>query len=435
MRESIEIGRHPVAFVKDVCVRMESGFAAGRQDQAGDETNGVPHIRPLNITSLGELTFDGTKYVPRASMKPGERLAKGEVLFNNTNSTEWVGKTTVFPGGRDSACSNHITRLVVDEARVMPDYLAALFNALRGLGLFGLLSTNFNNQAGINTTTLGELRIPLPLIGAQRLLLKELQAARNACDAKLAQAHALLNGIDNLVLAELGLPQPTADGRLAYAVPLDGIKTRLNAEYYHPERVLAVRAMEQARGRFNTARLGSMADFMRDTVKASENSRYLGLASIEPNTGELTGQHETASGLAFTFQKDDILFSRLRPYLNKVRRAEEPGICSTEFHVIRIKKGLPYAVFPEYLACLLRSSPILAQTRHMMTGNTHPRLANKDVVDLVVPIADEAVQKRIANNVAKGKEQVRCMRAEAAALWAQALEDFESKLLGKGAKS
>lgn len=135
-------------------------------------------------------------------------------------------------------------------------------------------------------------------------------------------------------------------------------------------------------------------------------------------------------GLAFTFRKDDVLFSRLRPYLNKVRRAEEPGKCSTEFHVIRIKKGLTYAVLPEYLACVLRSSPILAQTRRMMTGNTHPRLANEDVVKLVVPIPAEPAQKRIVDEVAKRKEQVRQLRAEAASAWAAALADFEAKLLG-----
>ena len=45
------------------------------------------------------------------------------------------------------------------------------------------------------------------------------------------------------------------------------------------------------------------------------------------------------------------------------------GCCSTEFHVLRVKDA--GAVLPDYLAATLRSRLTLAQTVHMMTGNTH----------------------------------------------------------------
>ena len=73
-----------------------SGFAAGADDQTDDPAIGVPHIRPLNITNTAELRFEGTKMVPRYALDPGDFLTQGEVLFNNTNSTAWVGKTVVF---------------------------------------------------------------------------------------------------------------------------------------------------------------------------------------------------------------------------------------------------------------------------------------------------------------------------------------------------
>lgn len=139
-----------------------SGFAAGADDQTDDSAVGIPHIRPLNITNSGELTFEATKMVPRAAVEPVDFLKRGEILLNNTNSTVWVGKTVVFDVDRDCACSNHITRLTPTDRRHSPYYFAALFNALRGLGYFGLLSTNFNNQAGINVETLLAVRIPVP---------------------------------------------------------------------------------------------------------------------------------------------------------------------------------------------------------------------------------------------------------------------------------
>lgn len=78
----------------------------------------------------------------------------------------------------------------------------------------------------------------------------------------------------------------------------------------------------------------------------------------------------------FSFKPGDVLYGRLRPYLNKVWLATFAGVCSTEFHVMR-----PFDVRtlrPEYLAVVMRTSLIVAQTKHMMTGNTHPRIANED---------------------------------------------------------
>ena len=162
LRDQIEHGKYPAKSVGSLFSPIVSGFAAGRDDQTDDPVLGVPHIRPLNITNNAELTFEGTKMVPRSTVASDDFLNQGEILFNNTNSTAWVGKSVVFNADRDCACSNHITRLTLIDKRHSPYYFAAFFNALRGLGFFGLLSTNFNNQAGINVETLKAVRVPVP---------------------------------------------------------------------------------------------------------------------------------------------------------------------------------------------------------------------------------------------------------------------------------
>lgn len=167
---------YPVMTIGEICqIPPRSGFAAGRQDQAFNEIEGIPHIRPLNIKSFGEITFEGTKYVPTESVKNDDLLTQNEVLFNNTNSMEWVGKSTVFTGNRKCACSNHVTRLLLKNDIAEPFFLSALFNALRSLGFLGILSTNFNNQAGINIETLSSLRVPIPSLSEQRLIVSEMQ--------------------------------------------------------------------------------------------------------------------------------------------------------------------------------------------------------------------------------------------------------------------
>lgn len=152
------------------------------------------------------------------------------------------------------------------------------------------------------------------------------------------------------------------------------------------------------------------------------------LAHIQSGTGELSDSSDTASGSCLVFRADDVLFARLRPYLNKVHRAERGGCCSTEFHVLRVRDRS--ALLPEYLAAALRSRVLLSQTVHMMTGNTHPRLTNEDAANLMIPIPNMDVQRKIAAETVRRRETARQLRAQADAGWQSAKRRFENGLLG-----
>ncbi|MBI5374412.1 MAG: restriction endonuclease subunit S [Candidatus Schekmanbacteria bacterium] len=178
LRLGIENSHYPVYDLGILAPNPRTGFAAGREVQSFNEDEGIPHVRPLNITQHGEITFEGTKLVPHNTVRSNDKLQPGEVLLNNTNSTEWVGKTTVFEGQRECCCSNHITRLTPDLSLVLPWFLAALLNAMRSTGFLGLLATNFVNQAGINTETLCSLRLPIPLLPQQKEIVAELTRRR-----------------------------------------------------------------------------------------------------------------------------------------------------------------------------------------------------------------------------------------------------------------
>lgn len=158
-------------------------------------------------------------------------------------------------------------------------------------------------------------------------------------------------------------------------------------------------------------KLSDIVDFYRDLVNVTDNDDYLGLASVESQTGELSGIHEKAAGQAFIYKKGDVLYGRLRPYLNKVLFAEKSGVCSTEFHVMRVINC--EKVLPEYAAAILRSDLILSQTRHMMTGNTHPRISNDDVKNLYIPIPELAVQIEIVTELHNRRVQARRLKEEA----------------------
>jgi type I restriction enzyme, S subunit len=191
LRQKIEYGKYKPRTIKSLCKFTQSGFAAGGDDQTDDPSIGIPHIRPLNISNTAELHFDGTKMVPRSTVELDDFLQQGEVLFNNTNSTAWVGKTVVFDTDRECVCSNHITRIRLADKDDNPYFLAALLNALRGLGYFGLLATNFNNQVGINGDTLEDIRLPWPDGTVQNNIATEVASRRIKARRLRAEADAI----------------------------------------------------------------------------------------------------------------------------------------------------------------------------------------------------------------------------------------------------
>ena len=192
----------------------------------------------------------------------------------------------------------------------------------------------------------------------------------------------------------------------------------MSHEYFNWERIQIIEAICNNKA-VEKYQLADIVDFIRQKeVAKGSKYRYIGMASVESHSGELSNVVETAEGDAFKFQAGDILYGKLRPYLNKVWLADFDGICSTEFHVLRIKNGI---VEPSMLQNILLSDVVLKQTVHMMTGNTHPRLSDDDVKKLLIPIPSN---NTAYHQLADTKIQVANIRANIN----QKLEAFEKKI-------
>ena len=291
------------------------------------------------------------------------------------------------------------------------------------------------NYPAITSDEVDKVLIPVPPRDVQQSLVADMEVARDARRRKLEQADALLSGIDKYLLSQLGLTRPADEESRVFAARLRQARAeaRLNPDYFHPQRQQAIRAIKRREEAVAAKRLIDIADFVRDRETAIPSEEYIGLASVQRDTGELAHfRDEEAEGQCFRFRTGDILFCRLRPYLNKVHRAERGGLCSTEFHVVRVRppKRPEDAVLSDYLATALRSSVVVAQTKHMMTGNTHPRLANADVVNLLVPVPSPQVQERVVSELSRRRVEARRLRAEATDEWEAARARFEREILG-----
>src|SRR5262245_32437689 len=125
------------AVIEEVASDVRSGFASGKHNVTGA---GIPHLRPMNVSRLGEIDLADVKYVdPRVDDR---RLAPGDILFNNTNSPALVGKTAlVRQTTGDAAYSNHMTRVRALPG-IEPAFLAAQIHFLWMTGQLSHLITN-----------------------------------------------------------------------------------------------------------------------------------------------------------------------------------------------------------------------------------------------------------------------------------------------------
>lgn len=157
--EKFYSGKYPAHKLKAVIKSMDSGNGAGKQDQATPE-NGVIQIRPTNIANSGNLKYVKNIYVPIGYDK--FLTDYGDVLFNNTNSQDMVGKTAIILSNDHYHFSNHITRIKVDKTFLNPLYLKEMFNSFRLHKVFYALCTNWNNQSGVGNDVLLNLKFPVP---------------------------------------------------------------------------------------------------------------------------------------------------------------------------------------------------------------------------------------------------------------------------------
>src|SRR5690606_26968461 len=108
-------------------------------------------------------------------------LRAGDILFNNTNSAELVGKTCLVDRDYDFAFSNHITRIRL-RSGILPEYLVFYFNYLHRAGYFSTICNRWIGQAGINTRMPPQIDVPGPPVDEQREIIIKVNQLILLCD-------------------------------------------------------------------------------------------------------------------------------------------------------------------------------------------------------------------------------------------------------------
>lgn len=125
----------------------------------------------------------------------------------------------------------------------------------------------------------------------------------------------------------------------------------------------------------------------------------LELEDIEKDSGRVVAHRSkkdrAVNGVRHRFTKDDVLYSKLRTYLNKVLIAPTDGYCTTE--IIPVKSY--DCIIPEYLCAWLRSPFFLSYTAECCYGVKMPRLSTSDARKGIIPLPPIREQKRIVQKL------------------------------------
>ena len=149
--------------------------------------------------------------------------------------------------------------------------------------------------------------------------------------------------------------------------------------------------------------LGEVCDYGNctnvDTKDIPETAWILDLEDIEKDTGKvlqkLMLKERNSASTKHSFHKGQVLYSKLRPYLNKVVLADDEGYCTSEILPLDFND----MVYPKYARYYLMSPTFLKYANYCSYGVKMPRLGTNDGKKAILTVPPLQEQHRIVNAI------------------------------------
>ena len=426
--------KHPYSVrLKDVCINFSSGFGAGKNEQTTKD-NGYIQIRPTNIDNDGFLKYEKNVYVPLHKGVPF--VKKGTVLFNNTNSQEWVGKTALLQDDSKLYTSNHITSIIVNSSKVISEYLWIVLNIYQRNKVFYSICTNWNNQSGVGIDLLQSVKVPIPPISSQQEIVDYYISAYNEKQEREIEAQQLLDSIDTYLLDELGVSLPEVrnelkdrvfllnrselEGRFDPTVYKDGIK--LISSKWDNEKLSKVAFVNPS---------GAYKGRIAETPIS-----FVPMEVIDETFSEITTMDETtieqASGFT-KFREGDLLWAKITPCMQNGKSAIAKnltnglGCGSTEFFILRPKDE---RLAIEYLHVILHMKCVRETAMLYFGGSAgQQRVPESFLENFNLPLPPKEKQIEIANHVYALRQQAKELQEEGKTILENAKLEVERMII------
>jgi len=177
------------------------------------------------------------------------------------------------------------------------------------------------------------------------------------------------------------------------------------------------------------AKIGELVAPSKEKIEPSQcaDSPYLSLEHIESHTARIasSGKGADVGSTKAVFHAGDVLYGKLRPYLNKVCMPDFDGICSTDILVFPNSPSLQNRFFMRFLM----QPEVVEYANHNSNGIQLPRISFDKLAQLPLKLPPFAEQQRIVAKVEALLARVNAARQRLAKVPA-ILRRFRQSVLG-----
>ena len=309
----------------------------------------VPILRANNINA--QLNYEDLVYVQRERVKDEQYVKALDIIIAmSSGSKHLVGKAAQayqdFEGGFGTFCG-----LVRGSLQLDRKFIGLFFQSPGYRNEISRLSIgiNINNLRRENVES---MLIPIPPLAEQRRIVAKLETLFTQLDA----------AVDNLKKAHTQL-QRYRQSLLKAA--FEGELTREWREGY---------AGKGGKDIGEVVQLKEIANLRREKVQPKDNNKnlnFVGLKHIDSGVSILKrwGDASEVKSTKARFYPNDVLYGKLRPYLDKAIIAEMEGICSVDILVFTADPKM----IPRFLVYLLHSHTFRSYAIATSSGITLPR--------------------------------------------------------------
>jgi type I restriction enzyme S subunit len=354
------------------------------------------------ILWAGPTDLDVEKYVystNKTITESGVKEGKARIIPKNSTMLCCIGATLgrCAIATEDMATNQQINSFVPDEKLINSEFL---FYSIKTFNDDFKKNSSTTTLPIINKTRCAQIEIPLPPLETQKKIVAKLAESQNRLDEALVSLEKAEKRLESVMASALRKLIPDDESEL-------------------PEG-------------WEMVELQDVVSFDKKTVTPikGEKYNYLSLENINAETGEISElplvDGEEIKSSKNSFYSGQILYSKLRPYLNKVVIARENGICVTDIIPLTLKQNIS----KDYLWFYLRSHRIIEYVKFHMAGIRMPRLRTKEFKEMPVVLPPLPEQEKIIARLAQIKEQVHLARS----LYNEALartEEIQQSLLQK----
>lgn len=392
----------------------------------------VPFVRATDIKD-GEVRLDTLLHIDAAQPKLMDkcRLSGGELIIVRSGAN--TGDCAVIPKALAGAYAAY-DLILTFHAAAHAAFIAMFLDTEVGRLQLNLVRGRAA-QPHVNAEEVSALRVPLPVPEIQEQLVTTIDAARAVRWAKQAEADALLVGLDDYLLTTLGLTLPPKDERKVFAVTRSVAPARFDPHFHLPAFAQILRMLSANGGE----PLGNVATFSKEVWTPAKHDtptfRYIEISSVDRTTGEVSAVEtvvsEAPSRARMAVRSGDIIVSLTRPHHGSIAQITpklDGCVASTGFSVIR---GVDESrVMRDYLWCILRSKLCLSQMLQRASGGNYPAITEPELANVLIPVPTMDVQKTIAAEARRRRDEAHRLCAEADSGWHAAKHWFEEQLLG-----